>query len=105
MHLMPLYDKIVVKMKNKQEIQSGKLTYVKNLSTSANSTIIGEVVAVGEGRMLANGTLKSLRVKKGDTVLFSKMQGESYDDGTEEYTILSESSILAIVEEDNCDNN
>ena len=97
---MPLYDKIVVKMENKQEVKSGKLTYVKNLSTSANSTIMGKVVAVGEGRMLADGTLKSLRLRVGDIVLFSKMQGESFDDGINEYTILSESSVLAIVKED-----
>lgn len=100
MLLMPLYDKIVVKMENKQEVKSGKLTYVKNLSTSANSTIMGKVVAVGEGRMLADGTLKSLRLRVGDIVLFSKMQGESFDDGINEYTILSESSVLAIVKED-----
>lgn len=100
MLLMPLYDKIVVKMENKQEVKSGKLTYVKNLSTSANSTIMGKVVAVGEGRMLADGTLKSLRLRVGDTVLFSKMQGESFDDGIDEYTILSESSVLAIVKGD-----
>lgn len=100
MLLMPLYDKIVVKMENKQEVKSGKLTYVKNLSTSANSTIMGKVVAVGEGRMLADGTLKSLRLRVGDVVLFSKMQGESFDDGMDEYTILSESSVLAIVKED-----
>ena len=100
MFLMPLYDKIVVKMENKQEVKSGKLTYVKNLSTSANSTIMGKVVAVGEGRMLADGTLKSLRLRVGDIVLFSKMQGESFDDGINEYTILSESSVLAIVKED-----
>lgn len=101
MKLMPLYEKIVVILKNKQEIKSSTgLTYTKDMSISANSTMVAEVVAVGEGRLLADGTIIPLKVKVGDTILFSKMQGESYNDGKDDYTILSEQNILAILKEE-----
>ena len=61
--------------------------------------MLGEVVAVGEGRLLQDGNIKPLTVKVGDTVLFTKMTGESYNDGEHDYTILSESNILAILNE------
>lgn len=106
MSLMPLYEKIVVKLQNKQEVKSATgLTYTKNMSISANATMTAEVVAVGEGRLLADGTIVPLKVKVGDHVIFSKMQGESYNDGTDDFTILSEQSILAIIKEDNNENN
>lgn len=101
MNWKPLYEKIVVQMLNKQEMKSETgLVFTKDLSTTNYTTIKGKVVAVGDGRLMADGTLVPLKVKVGDTVIFSKMQGESYEDGKNEYTILSESNILAIIEED-----
>lgn len=101
MNWMPLYDKIVIKNANKQEIKSESgLTYTRNMSISTNTTLLAEVVAVGEGRLLGDGTIIPLKVKVGDKVLYSKHQGESFDDGKEQYTILSESGILAIIQEE-----
>lgn len=106
MNLQPLYDKIVIELKNKQEMTSKTgLTYAKNMSLSANTTMQGKVIAVGEGRLLADGTTIPLKVKVGDTVLFSKIQGESFDDSENQYTILSESHIMAIVKGDTDENN
>ena len=102
MHLIPLYEKIVVKIEDKQEMESQTgLTYTKNMSISANTTICGRVVAVGDGRLMANGTLVPLKVQVGDKIVYSKMHGESYSGGVDEYTILAESNILAIIKEDN----
>ena len=101
MNWKPLYEKIVVQMLNKQEIQSETgLTFTKDLSLTNHTTIKGKVVAVGDGRLMSDGTLVPLKVKVGDTENIKKMQGESYEDGKSEYTILSESNILAIIEED-----
>lgn len=95
---MPLYERIVVKMLSKQEVKtSAGLTYMKDMSMSNNTTLKGEVVAVGDGRLLQDGNIIPLKVKIGDIVVFSKMQGESYTDETGEYTILTEPHILAIV--------
>lgn len=100
MNLKPLYEKIVLKLANKQEVKSDSgLTYTKNMSVSNNTSLVGEVVAVGQGRLLADGTLVPLIVKVGDKVIYSKMTGESYNDGKDDYTILSESNVLAILED------
>lgn len=102
MNLKPLYEKIVIEIDDKQEIKSETgLSYTKNMSISANSTMIGKVVAVGEGRLLSDGTIVPLKVKVGDKVVFSKMQGDNYNDGSKDYTIISESMILLVLEGDN----
>lgn len=106
MHLTPLYEKIVVEMDTKQEVKSTTgLVYTKNLSVSAETTVSAKVVAVGEGRLLANGEIVPMKVKVGDRIVFSKMQGESYSDGIHDYTILSESAVLLIIKEDTDESN
>ena len=101
MQLIPLYDRIVVKMTN-QEIKSGTgIVITKDLSTTSHTTIVAEVVAVGDGKLLQDGTLAPLKVKVGDKVVFTKMTGESFNDGENDYTILSESGVLAILKEEN----
>lgn len=106
MNLKPLYERIVVKMKDKQEIKTeAGITYTQNMSLSKNTVLQGEVVAVGDGRLMSDGTLVPLKVKVGDIILFSKMQGESYNDGIDNYTILSESNVLSVVQEAIDENN
>ena len=101
MNLIPLYEKIVVLLQNEQEIKSSSgLVIKKDMSQTNHTTMLGKVVAVGEGRLLTDGSIKPLRVKVGDTVLFTKMTGESYNDGEHDYTIMSESNVLAIYKEE-----
>ena len=101
MKLKPLYEKIAVIIDDKQEMKSSiGLSYTKNLSTNNYTTTIGNVVATGEGRLLADGTIVPMKVRVGDRVLFSKMQGESYNDGKDDYVLLSEQCVIAILEED-----
>lgn len=106
MNLKPLYERIVVEIDDQQEVVSKSgLSYMKDMSISNNTIMKGVIKATGEGKLLQDGTIIPLKVKVGDTVIFSKMQGESYDDGISSYTILSESNILAIVKEDTNENN
>lgn len=99
--MKPIYDKIVLKMRDIQEVHSETgLIYQKDMSQSSNSTLVAEVVAVGDGRLLSDGTLIPLKVNVGDSVIISKHQGESFNDGKQDYTIVSESHILSIIEED-----
>ncbi len=101
MKLKPLYDKIAVIIDDKQELKSASgLQYTKNMSISANTTMIGKVVAVGDGRLLADGTIIPLKVKIGDRVIYSKMQGESFEDGENSIVLLSEQNVIAIMGED-----
>lgn len=101
MKLKPLYEKIALIIDDKQEMKSASgLQYTKNMSISANTTMVGRVVAVGNGRLLADGTVKPLIVKVGDKVIYSKMQGESYNDGENDYVLLAEQNVIAILGED-----
>jgi len=58
----------------------------------------GEVMAVGTGRIMDDGTVVALSVKVGDTVLFSKYGGTEVKIGGEEYIILREDDVLAVLE-------
>lgn len=57
-----------------------------------------EVLAVGPGRVLADGTLSKLQVKPGDVVLLGKYSGNEVEADGEQYTLVSESEILCVVE-------
>ncbi|MHB8170158.1 MAG: co-chaperone GroES [Thermincolia bacterium] len=58
----------------------------------------GEVVAVGSGRLLDNGQRAAIEVKAGDKVIYSKYAGTEVKVGGEEYLIVRDSDILAIIE-------
>ena len=57
----------------------------------------GEVVAVGPGKLLENGTRAAISVKIGDVVVFKKYSPDEIKIGKEEYLVISESDILAVV--------
>lgn len=98
MQLIPLYERIVVLVKSKQEVKSaGGIVVQQDMSVKGNNTMSGEVIAIGEGRVLQDGTILPLKVKVGDEVVFTKMSGEDFNDGDNDYKILSESQILAII--------
>ena len=91
MNIRPLHDRVIVKRK-----EAGGI--VLPGSAAAKSTR-GEVLAVGNGRILENGEVKPLDVKVGDIVIFNDGYGvKSEKIDNEEVLIMSESDILAIVE-------
>lgn len=101
MAFKPIYDKVVLEMIDIQEVKSETgLVYQKDMSSSKNTTLVANVIAVGEGRLTSDGNVIPMKVKVGDTVVIPKHQGESYNDGKKDYTIVSESHILSILEED-----
>lgn len=102
----PLYDKIVLKLHDKQQLKSKSgLQYTQNMSLHGNTVNKGIVIAKGDGRLLANGEIVPLKVQLGDQVIFSKMQGESFDNGEDNYIIISESNILSIIQEEDLNEN
>ncbi|NYS49271.1 co-chaperone GroES [Streptococcus danieliae] len=92
--LKPLADKVVVKVIEKEQSVSGFVL----ASNSQSATKTAEVVAVGEGLRALNGELIELSVVAGQTVLFEGHAGISVKDGDEEFLLIRESDILAIVE-------
>ena len=92
--LRPLGDKVVVKLRE-QEDKTASGIYLPDSAKKKPQE--GEVIAVGQGRVLDNGERNSLNVKPGDKVLFSKYGGNEVTiDGTD-YTILDEDQIYAIL--------
>jgi chaperonin GroES len=93
--LKPLGDHVLVKPLSKEEKTEGGI-YLPD--TAKEKPQEGEVVAVGQGRMLDNGTRVTPEVKAGDKVIFSKYGGTEFKVEDEEYLIMRENDILAIKE-------
>jgi chaperonin GroES len=94
MNIRPLYDRIVVKrIEEKETIQGGIIIP----DSAKEKPQEGEVVAVGQGKRLENGTVVPLDVKPGDRILFGKYSGSEIKLEGEEYTIMREDEVLGIL--------
>ncbi|MGE5485586.1 MAG: co-chaperone GroES [Ignavibacteriales bacterium] len=91
--IKPLADRVVVKAITQEEKTKGGIVLP---DTAKEKPIEGEVIAVGPGRVLDNGTKLAPEVKAGDRVIFSKYSGTEVKIDGEEYLILRESDILAV---------
>lgn len=92
MKLQPLADRVVVKLAEKEEKTAGGVLLP---DTAKEKPQEAEVIAVGKGRTLDNGTTIAPEVKVGDRVIFAKYSGTEVKLDGEEYLILRESDILA----------
>ncbi len=95
MGVRPLNDKVLIKRVDAPEKTKGGIIIP---DTATEKPQEGEVVAVGKGKVLENGTTKPLDVKKGDRVLFGKYGGTEISFKGDDYVILDETEILAIIE-------
>ena len=94
MQIKPLADRVVVKPLEETEQMKGGL-YIPD--TAKEKPQQGEVVAVGPGRVSDEGTRIEVELKAGDRVIYGKYSGTEVTVGEEEYLILRESDVLAIV--------
>ncbi len=94
MKLKPLGDKVVIEVLESEEKSAGGL-YLPDSAKKKPQT--GKVIAVGDGKILDDGTRAKMNVKVGDKVLFSKYGGNEVTVDGEEYTILDEDQIYAVV--------
>lgn len=94
MKLRPLHDRVIIK---RIEVEAKSAGGIVLTGSAAEKSTRGEIVAVGNGRILDNGEVRALDVKVGDKVLFNEGYGVKTEkiDG-EEYLIMSESDILAV---------
>ncbi len=95
LNIRPLHDRVVVKRLEEQEQVRGGIIIP---DTAKEKPQQGEVVAVGNGKILDNGTKVPLDVKVGDRVLFGKYSGTEVRIDDEEYLIMREDEILAVIE-------
>ena len=94
MKVRPLHDKVLVKVVEAEEKTKGGI-YIPE--TAAEKPQEGKVVAVGTGIILPNGNIKPLDVKKGDKILFGKYGVTPITVEGEEFLIVGEDAILAVV--------
>jgi chaperonin GroES len=94
MAIKPLGDRVLVKPMEPKEVNKGGIIIP---DTAKEKPQEGKVIEVGKGRMLADGKVVPLEVKKGDKVLYSKYGGTDIKLAGEEYLILKEEDILAIL--------
>jgi len=96
MNIRPLHDRVVVRRQEEESTSAGGIVLPGSAKEKPNQ---GEVIAVGNGRVLDNGDVRPVDVKVGDTVVFGKYAGsDTIEVNGEELVILSESDIKAIVE-------
>lgn len=95
MALKPLGDRIVAKAVDPQEKTKSGLVVP---DTAKEKPQEGKVISVGTGRRLEDGTVQPLQVRSGDRILYGKYSGTEVELGGEEYLILREDDVLAIVQ-------
>ncbi len=95
MAIKPLYDRVVVKPIEEKEEKTPSGIIIPDTAKEKPSE--GEVIAVGEGRLLENGQVVPLKVKVGDRVVYSQYAGNEFVLDGEDVIILREDDILAIL--------
>jgi chaperonin GroES len=93
--LQPLGDKVVVEREETKEKTAGGI-YIPDAAKDKPSR--GTIIAIGTGKLLDDGTRGALSVKKGDRVLFTSYAPETIEIDDEEFLLMSESDILAVIE-------
>lgn len=97
MKLRPLHDRVIIKRNEAESKSAGGIVLT---GSAASKSTRGVVISVGKGRILDNGSTKKLDVQVGDIVIFNEGYGAKTEIiDNEEVLILTESDILAIIEE------
>ena len=95
MKVRPLGDKILVK---RIDAESKTRSGIYLPESAKEKPQQAKVVAVGDGKVLEDGTRAPFQIKKGDKVLLGKWGGTEFKLGDEEYTVMAEDEVLAIIE-------
>jgi chaperonin GroES len=95
MKIVPLNDKIVVKRLEAEAKTAGGIVLPDSAKEKPKQ---GKVLSLGEGKLLDNGKRARFQVKEGDRVLFTSYAGNEITHDGEEYLIMTEDDILAVVE-------
>jgi chaperonin GroES len=96
MNIRPLYDRIIVKRVDQEKQTASGIVIPDSAKEKPEQ---GEVVAVGSGRLLQDGSIRPLQVKTGEIVLFGKYAGQTVKLDGVEYLVLKEEDVLGIIEQ------
>lgn len=95
MRLRPLYDRVIIKREEEEKKSAGGIVLPDSATEKPSR---GEVISVGEGKPMDNGEIRKPVVKAGDKILFGKYSGSEVKLDGEEYIIMREDEILAVIE-------
>jgi chaperonin GroES len=93
--LQPLGERIVLEREESEQMTAGGIVLP---DTAKNKPARGTIIAVGEGRLLDDGTRGKMQVKVGDRVLFSSYAGDEFKIGDQELLLMREDDVLAVIE-------
>ena len=94
MRVRPLHDRVLIKRIEEQETVKGGIIIP---DTAKEKSQEGEVISVGTGKMLENGSIVALEVKEGDRILFGKYSGTEIKLEDQDYLILREDEIIGVL--------
>jgi chaperonin GroES len=94
MNIRPLHDRVIVKRVEEETTSPGGIVLPGSATEKPQR---GEVIAVGNGRIMDNGDVRALDVKAGDQVLFGKYSGSEVKVDGEEYLVMKEEDIIGII--------
>ncbi len=95
MKIRPLADKVSVERIEAEAVTTGGIVLP---DTAKEKPQRGKIVSVGEGKLLDDGTRRKMQIKKGDQVLFTSYAGTDVKVSDNEYLIMDESDIMAVIE-------
>lgn len=95
MKIRPLADKVLVQRLEAESKTAGGIVLPDSAKEKPQR---GKIVSVGKGKVLDDGTLQKMQVKKGDVVLFTSYAGTDVKIDGKEYLIMNESDIMAVIE-------
>ena len=94
MNIRPLHDRVIIRRMEEEKTSPGGIVIP---DSATEKPIKGEVVAVGNGKILESGEVRPLDVKVGDTILFGKYSGTEVSVDGEELLVMREDDITAII--------
>jgi chaperonin GroES len=94
MNIKPLYDRVVIKRMEEEKMSAGGIVIP---DSATEKPIKGEVIAVGTGKALDNGSVRAPQVKVGDKVLFGKYAGTEVKVDGNEILVVKEDDIFAVL--------
>ncbi len=95
MKIRPLHDRVIVRRMEEERTSAGGIVIP---DTATEKPVRGEVLAVGNGKILDSGEVRGLDVKAGDKVLFGKYSGTEVKVDGEELLVMREDDIMAVIE-------
>ena len=95
MKIRPLHDRVIIKRMEEERTSAGGIVIPDN---ATEKPVRGEVIAIGKGKILESGDVRSLDVKTGDKVLFGKYSGTEVKVEGEDLLVMREEDIMGVIE-------